>query len=143
MTILIVLLMTFFFMAVAILAIPFLRNKNTGLPVFLTIAAFVGVFSFMLYYFSGNKIALAQWFAHGKEHYQLQVQVNQLGGIDGIIKKVQKKLDANPKDAAGWLILGKLYLGTHDYQSAKVSFKKAHELAPENREISHYYVMMH
>ncbi len=52
---------------------------------------------------------LAYWLKGGEEHYQLMVKFNELGGIDGIIQQVKKKLALNPNDKQGQEILLKLY----------------------------------
>lgn len=130
-------------LSLGLLAIPFVKNRKNHpnqMTSFFILGILTGVFTFGLYQFSGNKPALTQWFTQGSEHYRLQTQVAELGGINGIIKSVQKKLDKNPNDAQGWLILGKLYRGIHDDKSAAVAFKKAHDLDPDNTEINHYYV---
>ena len=120
-------------------AIPFYKNSKKNHFLFFSFSIFILAFTFILYQFSGNKILLKNWLSQGAEHYQLQTQVKELGGIEGIIKQVQKKIDANPEDPQGWFILGKLYLGIHDEKSAKVALKKAHELDPENSEIERVY----
>jgi len=67
------------------------------------------IFSFSLYLFFNNRIILAQWINHGQQHYQLLVDYNQLGGIDGIIAKIKQRLAQNPSDQQGRIILEKLY----------------------------------
>src|SRR5580693_2445733 len=93
------LLFIMIFFALALLAIPFIKNKSGW--VFVAISLFVIVFSFAIYNLSGNKVALAQWFAQGQKHYQLQMEVKELGGLDGIIARVQKKLEIDSQDAQG------------------------------------------
>ncbi|MCC2666542.1 MAG: hypothetical protein K0R24_1937 [Gammaproteobacteria bacterium] len=66
-------------------------------------------FSFSIYVFFNNTIALAQWINHGQQHYELLVKYNQLGGIDGMIAKIKQKLAQNPSDKQGQIILKKLY----------------------------------
>ncbi len=121
--------------ALAMLALPLViaRNGNKFILArnFLIFSLSISVCAFALYHFSGNHSALQQWFTYGKQHYQLQVQFNQLGGIDGIIERIEKKLAANPHDAQGWAILGKLYTAKHDDVKAKAAFEKARRLQAE------------
>lgn len=70
--------------------------------------------------------ALTNWLKQGREHYELMVQFNQLGGVDGAILKVQERLALHPEDAEGWRILGKLYLSKGDTAKADWAFGKAH-----------------
>jgi cytochrome c-type biogenesis protein CcmH len=114
--------------SIAIIAIPFIKNQLLFSKKFILVVAMVTIFAGLLYQLSGNKPALYQWFTQGKKHYELQTQVEALGGIDGMIDRIQKKLEKNPQDAQGWFILGKLYTIKHDYKAAKILFKKAHEL---------------
>jgi cytochrome c-type biogenesis protein CcmH/NrfG len=125
--------------ALSLIAIPFIKNTEFKTKGFLTFVITTTLFSFILYSFSGNKPGLKLWLTQGKKHYQLENEVNQMGGIDGVIASIQKKLETNPDDVQGWTILGKLYLAKHDYASAEVVLKKAHQLAPDNQQINHYY----
>jgi len=88
----------------------------------------ITVFSFGIYHFTANTSAISEWLLHGKKHYELQLQVNRLGGIEGIIQRVKQKLEKDPTDAQGWLILGKMYLMQGDEKKAKFAFDKAKEL---------------
>jgi cytochrome c-type biogenesis protein CcmH/NrfG len=84
--------------------------------------------SLLLYQFTGDKIALSDWLAEGKQHYKLLEQFEALGGIDGAINKITQRLKANPDDKQGWLILGKLYQAKHNEMAAEVAFAQAREL---------------
>lgn len=125
--------------AIGIISIPFLKNSTLKSKNAILISLFILCFSFIVYQFSGNKSALKKWITQGKQHYQLQNQVIELGGIDAIIENIKQKLKDNPDDAKGWFILGKLYYSQHNYEAAKVVLKKAHELEPDNVEIMRYY----
>ncbi len=106
--------------ALGVLAIPFVMgNKIILAKDFFIIALSTTLLAFILYQSSSDHEALA--------HYQLQVQLEQLGGIDGVIARIKMKLQANPHDTQGWLILSKLYLIKHDYNAAKEALSKAHE----------------
>lgn len=126
--------------ALSMLALPLIITHDGNRFIiarnFLILSLLIAVCTFTLYRLSGNHTALQQWLEHGKQHYQLQIQLDQLGGVDGIIERIKKKLAANPQDAQGWLILGKLYLAKHDQAKAKAVLTKAHELQPENQEIN-------
>jgi cytochrome c-type biogenesis protein CcmH/NrfG len=113
-------------LSIGIVSIPFIKNKS--IIGFISVSLVFVISACTLYQFSGNKPALQNWFTHGEEHYRLQVQINKMGGIDAIIKRVQAKLEANPNDAQGWMILGKLYLGKQDTKSANAAFQRAKEL---------------
>jgi cytochrome c-type biogenesis protein CcmH/NrfG len=114
-------------LALSLLAIPFIKNR-ANFPLYSLIIFFSIIFTFTCYQLSGNHPALNQWLSKGQEHYQLQTDIEKLGGIDGIITRIQQKLANNPDDAKGWLILGKLYQDKHDYTAAKKAFQKANQL---------------
>jgi len=138
MTLLYCMLIFMVVIALTILSIPFIKNHQLTKFVYSAIA--VILLSTSLYGIFGSRQALQQWYAHGKEHYQLMEEYHQLGGVDGIIERIKMKLANHPNDAAGWFILGKLYLAKHDDENAKQAFIRAHELAPENQQIEQFYL---
>jgi cytochrome c-type biogenesis protein CcmH/NrfG len=125
--------------ALGIVAIPFAQQKKLFSPYFLMISLAMVIAAGGLYQFSTNKDGLQNWFSGGESHYQLMEKFNELGGIDGAIKRIQDKLAKNPNDAAGWVLLGKLYISKQDKEHAKAAFEKAHALAPADIEVSRYY----
>ena len=125
--------------ALCLVVLPFIKNKAIFSKSFFITFLFALLFSLGMYQFFGDKDALKQWYTQGEQHYQLQLQFNALGGIDGLITRVKKKIQANPLDTQGWFILGKLYLMKPDYPSARTALRKAHELDPHNEQINHYY----
>lgn len=128
--------------AIGLLAIPYIQAKKSLLSKsFLILGLVILLFSFTLYSFFGAPSALKQWLTVGKQHYQIMLEYNQLGGIEGIISRIKAKLKANPRDAQGWFILGKLSLANHDYALAFTALDKAQQLQPENSEIRHYYLI--
>lgn len=126
--------------AISLLAIPFIKNRQkNSFSYFFIISLLMIVLSSLFYKNSGDQTALNQWLTQDKQHYELLVKFNELGGIDGIIARIQKKLAINPEDAQGWFILGKLYLAKKNNTAAAAAFKKAHALSPQHAEILHYY----
>ena len=121
--------------ALALLALPFFVNKKLFSRYFLMTALFIIVCATGLHYVLEDDTALQQWLTHGKQHYNLQEEVAKLGGIDNIIEQIKQKLAANPDDAEGWFILGKLYLANHQYTEAKKALIKAKQLQPDHVEI--------
>lgn len=125
--------------AVGLLAIPFIKNRAVFSKSFFAVTILIILSSLGLYYFLSDKQALKLWLTQGKQHYQLLLKVDELGGIDNIIERINKKLAANPQDAQGWFILGKLYFAKQDFASALTALTKAHQLNPGNEEITRYY----
>lgn len=83
-------------------------------------------FTFSFYLLSSHPFVLNQWLKYGQPHYQLLMEYEQLGGINGIIFKIKRRLAKNPNDRQGWLILGKLYKYKHDNKAAEKAFQRAH-----------------
>lgn len=83
------------------------------------VGLFMIVFSCGCYWLTGQWQAYQAWQMHGKKHYELMVQYEQLGGIDGIISRIKQKLVANPDDPEGWKILAKLYKAKGNSQHNK------------------------
>ncbi|EKD54023.1 MAG: hypothetical protein ACD_60C00130G0008 [uncultured bacterium] len=125
--------------AVGLLILPFIAHNILFSRHFLVVTLGFIVCAIGIYSFSGNKKELDAWLSGGKKHYELQEEIAQLGGIDRIILKINQKLAANPQDATGWFILGKLYFAKQDYKNAKQALGKALKLQPNNVEIRHYY----
>lgn len=132
------LLFLMLFIAIVLLAVPLLKNKNYSWKSFTVVSVAVVLFSVGLYSLTDNHTALEEWLLHGKEHYQLLVQYQELGGLDGIIKRVNAKVKANPNDAEGWYILGKLYLMKQNFPAAKKALEKAHQLKPNDGQIEYF-----
>jgi cytochrome c-type biogenesis protein CcmH/NrfG len=126
-------------LAAVIVAMPFALHKKFFSREFFVVLLSMICLPVMLYYFSTPRAALKQWFAHGREHYELLVQFKELGGVAGTIARVKQKLAANPQDAQGWLILGKLYLAGKNYPEAKLALEQARQLAPQDEQINTYY----
>lgn len=141
MTLLYSLLFLMLVIAILLLAIPFIKNKSASIQAFLMIALIMIVFAGGLYSLTSNHAALEEWLLHGKEHYQLLLEYQQLGGLEGLITKVNAKVKENPNDAQGWYILGKLYLMKQDLPNARKALEKAHQLKPADGQIEYFYRM--
>lgn len=125
--------------ALGILFVPFVKNKTLSKKHFIFTSLFVVLFSVGLYAFTTDFSALNEWNTHGQQRYQLLTEYQQLGGLDGMISKINEKLKNNPNDSQGWFILGKLYLMKKEYGHAKTALEKAHHLDPNNGQIEYFY----
>jgi cytochrome c-type biogenesis protein CcmH/NrfG len=111
----------------SIMAFPFIKNQALLSKRLSIIGLIMTLFTLNLYFTTGNKSALKQWLAQGANHYQLLVEFDHLGGLDGMIAKVKTKLKNDPHNAQGWIILGKLYHMKRDEANAATAFKQARE----------------
>jgi cytochrome c-type biogenesis protein CcmH/NrfG len=130
--------------ALAIVAVPFVYSHESILSGnYFFIALLTVSLAALLYTFSCDRQGLSAWLAGGKEHYQLLEQFNALGGIDGAITSIHQKLGDNPEDSKGWVILGKLYLAKNNVIAAHDAFAKAHNLAPQDGDITSFFERTH
>lgn len=134
-----ILLLLMLVCALGLLAVPFVRNKKFLSKSFVALICVTSFTAVGLYWHSSDNVAMQQWLTQGKQHYDLMVELKELGGIDGMIQRINLKLQANPDDAQGWFILGKLYLFKQDAVAAKAAFTKAHTLKPDDQQIDAYY----
>lgn len=109
------------------LVIPLMKNNRYFLCkdkylVFYILSAFI-VIIFCFYPSKKELIAYANWQKSGETHYNLMVQYEALGGLEGLITKVKAKIKANPNDKTGYFILNKLLM-------LKNAEKKANQLLP-------------
>ena len=125
--------------ALAVMAIPFARQKQLNSRYFVMVSLMLIVLASALYRYSTNSEALQNWFTSGAMHYQLMEKFQELGGVDGAIRRIEERLTTSPDDAPGWVLLGKLYLGKQDMAHAKEAFDRAHALQPNDAEIDRYY----
>lgn len=107
--------------------VPFMTYKAIRTNSFIVFTLLTLLTTMRLHWLSGDKRELNQWLTKGKSHCQRLATANQLGGINGMISRIHPELKANPNDAQGWLILGKLYLAEQNVQAAEVAIQKAHE----------------
>lgn len=124
---------------IGLLTIPFIQTLSRLGKSFFALILFFILFSLTLYLKTSHQPALKQWLNQGKQHYQLQEQIQQLGGFTGMIQRIKQKLAANPNDAEGWFILGKLYLANGEYSAAEKALKRARSLRPNDLQIKSYY----
>src|SRR5580698_6057419 len=100
--------------AILLLSIPFILTQNLLSQSFLFSSFFIIIVSLSLFFSTENYDGLKYWLTIGEAHYRLQQEIKNLGGLSGMIKQIKLKLAADPNDAEGWFILGKLYLANQD-----------------------------
>ena len=59
--------------------------------------------------------------------------------MDDAINKLAAKLKQNPDDVQGWALLGRAYLETEHFDEARDALKHAHDLLPDDADISIAY----
>lgn len=97
----------------------------------LTLLPFV-IATLLLYALFGHERAWHNWQKYGRAHYELMNQVQQLGGLPGLIQGVKARLAQNPNDITGWQLLAKLYAANHEPQQAKEALLQVERLQKNN-----------
>ncbi|BBP46686.1 cytochrome c biogenesis protein [Thiosulfatimonas sediminis] len=114
--------------ALAIILIPFLRQRaepdstttqKQNKFALIGIALFVPVFSMAAYFTLGTPEFAEMQDAKPPQQITL-------------VDKLEEKLAHNPKDLAGWLLLGRSSMITEDYDKAIMAFERALKLDPNN-----------
>ena len=55
--------------------------------------------------------------------------------IEANVAALAKKLEENPNDASGWMMLGRSYSSLKKYSEASTAYKKATELKPDDADL--------
>ncbi len=116
-------------LSLCLVTFPFYQNNSIFSKRFLLLITSAIIFSSVLYFFSGDKMAVLEWLTYGEKHYQLLDEFQKLGGVDGAIVQIEKRLKENPDDAEGWTILSKLYASKGENKKALEANKKANALS--------------
>lgn len=127
-------------LAISLFLLGIAARKNKTYTGFFVLSLIFVLAAFELYHQKNDTDSLHQWLAQGQQHYQLQMEVNQLGGINHIIQQIKERLVANPQDAQGWFVLGKLYLALQQNSDAKAALTRAHQLKPDDKDIKLAYL---
>lgn len=128
-------LLAMFLSGLGLLTFPFIIHRSAiSLRSYIGMVLLILTLSFGLYSVQDHQ-GLKRWLGGGREHYQLVESFYRLGGLEGVIARIEQRLVVDPDDSHGWLILGKLYLASHDCVKAKIALTKANQLQPDNAEI--------
>lgn len=121
--------------ALILVMIPFVRTNKYFTRQSSFAVIFTTLLACILYFIFGNAPGLNQWLTAGKKHYQLLTEVNQLGGMDTIIARIQQRLKLNPDDIRGWIILGKIFLSEGRIKEARDALDHAKKINPNDAEV--------
>ncbi len=88
----------FIIIALSLLTLPFIKHRQSLMSKpYIIISHFIIITSIMLYLCFGQSKELFDWLSHGKNHYELAVKFEELGGIDRLIALVKQKLESNSR----------------------------------------------
>ena len=119
-----------------------LADNSTKAPVLSIIAVilFIPLLSVWLYKELGNSVYTTSFDSKkiaAEVNKNMAVPRNPDGtpDIDTMVIGLQKKLEANPKNAEGWYMLGRSYMVLRRYSDATNAYEKAYQLMPESVDV--------
>ena len=95
--------------------------------------------SVLLYMHLGASDKLALFYKQRREAHAVQAEIARIKSPAQVITQLQATLRAHPASARGWYLLGRLYLGLHQYTQAVKVMRKAHMLDKSSREYAVAY----
>jgi len=107
-------------LALLILLLPLTKQFDANRKAVIGIALFIPLFSMAGYFILGTP-----------EFAEISVEKDRPQQIT-LVDKLEAKLQKNPKDIQGWLLLGRSYMVTKEYPKAISAFEKAYVLDSHN-----------
>ena len=136
--------MNFWILAIALLAIAAVvvswplftgvaKDKITGLFVLLMIP----LTSILMYQYIGTPeaISLAPATPAPQSSPQQAAHSDQQGQMDELVEALKQRMNENPNDPEGWLILGRSLKTMQKYEEAEEALRNANRLVPDNPSI--------
>ena len=114
-------------------------HTSTAPPSYRLVAVLIALVfaatSLFLYQQLGASRALAQQLKAKQQQTTMDVEIQALGGNEGVIQKLKTHLAQSPQDAQGWYLLGRIYFSQNHFHHSAIAFEKAVKLAPSRTEI--------
>ena len=104
--------------AVAVVAVPLLR-RNANVPTPATIAAFCAS-GFLVFGAAAMYFTLSDWWSRSR---------NESSTPQSMVSSLARRLEKNPNDLDGWLMLGRSYSVLEQYPLAVRAYERADQLA--------------
>lgn len=86
--------------------------------------------------------AWPEWMSYlqaNEKQKRIQTMLKSIHGPEELIEKLKLTLQKDPNSARGWYLLGRLYASQNLWQQANASFKRAHELQPDDEQMTVNY----
>lgn len=97
------------------------------------------IFATLGYYSWGSFPLWQEYVLRQASQEQAQAMLKSIKSPQELIEKLRAKLDDTPKSAKGWYLLGRLYAGQDELQSAVDAFAKAYQFDPDNEQYTVNY----
>ncbi len=105
------------------------QSATQGRWVAFLLLLFVPVLSVLLYFVLGDPDAIAK---QAEQQQMMQKQQQAQADIERMVSNLAQRLQNNPDDLEGWMMLGRSFLYMKRYQAAADAFAQAYRLQPEN-----------
>jgi cytochrome c-type biogenesis protein CcmH len=112
--------------ATAMVLLPLARQQGISQRLLLAVGVIVPILALSLYGLLGNPQVLSRHAA----------PANQTPEMSGLIGGLEQRLQAQPDDLDGWLLLANSYLANQQRAQAQAAFTQAHQLSPEDTGIT-------
>ncbi len=96
----------------------------------------------LLYFHWGDSPRVAAYENQIQQTVLAKKDLKRMGPISAVAKRFQTYLNAHPKQAKGWYLLGKLYAHQDQLPSAVMALRKAYRLKPNNPAYAFEYLEM-
>ena len=115
------------------------KDQGPSYRLAILLAVLLPLAAIMLYFHWGASNKVVQAFEIQKRTQEIKIQIARMGSPDKIIQELKMRVEANPKDARGWYLLGRLYFSAGQFQPAINAYKTANQLKPNTAEIMTSY----
>lgn len=120
------------FIGAVITLFPLLRGKSGWQPVALALAFIVPAVGLWLYDNHGTPAGIGVSGTPQSASTSADPHSMQSGEMDEMIAGLQQRLEQNPADLEGWMLLARTLRSTGKYAEAADAMEQAHTLAPDN-----------
>jgi len=113
------------------------KKPSTRIPIVMAIlmAGVIPFMSYGLYFYLGSPEKKDLPFAKRKPVSSVDTTNVKM---DVLVKKLRKRLDQDPDQLKGWILLGKSLVNLNRFDDASKAFKRALEIAPNRAEIASF-----
>lgn len=117
-----------------VVATPLLRAKRWWLGG--SVIVMMPIVALVLYNFMGASQQLQAFQKMQREAKSIRAAMTQIHSPQQLITALRNHLSRHPNSAKGWYLLGQIYLHQQQFAAALTAMNKAHQLQPNNIDIS-------
>ena len=112
------------------------RRQVSSRPVAFALALIVPTVSGLLYWELGNPLAMTQPTAASLSAQGSSEDAHPSDeALDALVERLKQKMEQNPNDGVGWVLLARSYVGMGRHNEAVPIFEKAAKLIPDDAQL--------